>query len=79
MAGRILNASLRDDIAGCFITAIEEATTRRGLIAVWRAAKLTLGGEDKRLEVITAACQDRNSELGFTPQLKTLKGGKSDA
>lgn len=79
MAGRILNAKLRDDIASCFIAAIEEATTRRGLINIWRAAKLTLGPEDKRLEVITGACQDRNSELGFTPKLKTLKGGKPDA
>lgn len=77
MAGRILNAAIRDDIATCLLVAVEEASSRRGLINLWRAAKLTLGPDDKRLEVITGACQDRVSELGER-YFKSLKGGKDD-
>lgn len=80
MAGRILNSKARDDIADCLVIAIQQAATRQALINLWRVAKIALGPDDKvRLPVVTAACQDRNSELGFTPQLKTQKGGKPDA
>lgn len=81
MAGRILNSKARDDIANCLVIVVQGATTRQALINLWRIAKIAFGPEDTvRLPVVTGACHDRNTELGFTPTLKPeQKGGKPDA
>ncbi len=62
MAGRILNAATRADIAACHLTAVKHATDRAGLIAIWRAAKLSVG-PGKHLDEITAACTKRTAEI----------------
>lgn len=62
MPGKILNSATRADIARCHIAAVQYSTDRAALIAIWRAAKLSLG-DGKELKEVTAACSKRTSEL----------------
>lgn len=79
MAGKIINSADREKLLITLLAIVEDGTTRRVLINAWRVGKLCFSGDDRRLEVLTNACAYRNSELGFTPSLKSVKGGKQDA
>lgn len=79
MPGNILNSANREKILVGLLYLIETAQTRQVLIAIWRIGKLALHEDSTRMETLTNALQYQNAELGFTPTLRPMKGGKPDA
>lgn len=79
MAGKIINSNDREKILIALLAIVEEATNRRGLINAWRVGKVCFTDDQRRLDTLTAACAIQNADLGFTPTLRPLKGGKPNA
>lgn len=63
MAGRILNAKAREDLADYIIAAAGLATYVGQLRILYKCAVIAIGKEDKCFEAVSGALQDRANKL----------------
>ena len=70
MPGTIINSASRKRIAECHIKTAQYTSDRKGLIAIYKAARISLVG-GKLFEEVCEALSKRATELGVN-----MKGGK---